>query len=55
MSGDLQAKRKSKNRSKKKSQIVELERKEHLGEALQAFADDEEDTPPATGKNKASS
>ena len=52
MSGDLQAKRKSKNRSKKKSQLHDLERKEHFGEALQAFGDEEEDTPPSGGINK---
>jgi len=43
MSGDLQAKRKSKNRSKKKSQLQELEKKEHFQEALLNFADEDDD------------
>ena len=51
MSGDLQAKRKGKNRSKKK--IHDLEKREHFGEALQAFGDEGEDSPPSGGINKA--
>jgi hypothetical protein len=57
MSGDLQAKRKSKNRSKKKSQLQELAKGEHFEESLLGFGADSEDTPPppasSSGKNKA--
>ena len=42
MSGDLQAKRKSKNRSKKKSQLHELERLERLEESQLNFSADGE-------------
>jgi len=55
MSGDLQAKRKSKNRSKKKSQIQELAKVEHFEESLLGFGADSEDTPPpasTSGKSK---
>jgi len=50
MSGDLQAKRKNKNRSKKKSQLHELERKEHFEESLNKFGT--EDIVDSVVKNK---
>ena len=56
MSGDLQAKRKSKNRSKKKSQLQELAKGEHFEESLLGFGADSEETPPpasSSGKSKA--
>ena len=49
MSGDLQAKRKNKNRSKKKNQLHELERKEHFEESLNKFSTEDIGT-----KNKVS-
>ena len=55
MSGDLQARRKSnKNRSKKKSQLQEMEKREYFEEALLGFGEDSEETPqPSSNKNKA--
>ena len=55
MSGDLQARRKiNKNRSKKKSQLQEMEKREYSEEALLGFGEDGEETPPpSSNKNKA--
>lgn len=54
MSGDLQAKRKNKNRSKKKNQLHELERKEHFEESLNKFSTEDIGVENVSTKNKVS-
>jgi hypothetical protein len=46
MSGDLQAKRKGKNRNKRKLQLHELEKKEHLEESQLGLQNDGDDRRP---------